>query len=124
MPGSKSLGPIARSVRGAQSVIASQRAKIVADFAPAKRADGEAALAKLEAALAEFQAIIDAKDKQLVPIKQRECLEYLGAVEEAMVAGLTFDVPKEYADRPLLKVRGGCCMLRAWDAWDAWLGGC
>jgi hypothetical protein len=39
-----------------------------------------------------------------VPIKQRECLEYLGAVEEAMVAGLDFDVPKEYANRPLLKV--------------------
>jgi hypothetical protein len=43
---------------------------------------------------------------QLVPIKQRECLEYLGAVEEAMVSGLSFEVPKEYADRPLLKV--GC----------------
>jgi hypothetical protein len=39
-----------------------------------------------------------------VPIKQRECLEYVGQVEEAMVSGLTFEVPKEYADRPLLKV--------------------
>lgn len=105
VPGSKSLGPISRSVRGAQSVVTSQRDKIAADFAPAKRADGEAALAKLEASLVEFQAIIDAKDKQLVPIKQRECLEYLGAVEEAMVSGLSFEVPKEYADRPLLKGR-------------------
>lgn len=104
MPGSKSLGPISRSVRGATSVIASQRDKIVADFAPAKRAEGEAALVKLEAALVEFQGIIDAKDKQLVPIKQRECLEYLGGVEEAMVAGLNFEVPAEYASRPLLKV--------------------
>lgn len=44
---------------------------------------------------------------QLVPIKQRECLEYVGQVEEAMVKGLSFEVPKEYADRPLLLVRGG-----------------
>jgi hypothetical protein len=65
VPGSKSLGPIARSLRGAQSVVTSQRDKIVADFAPSKRAAGEAALAKLETSLAEFQAIIDAKDKQV-----------------------------------------------------------
>ena len=44
---------------------------------------------------------------QLVPIKQRECLDYLGQVEEAMVKGLSFEVPKEYADRPLLLVGGG-----------------
>jgi len=41
-----------------------------------------------------------------VPIKQRECLDYLGQVEEAMVNGLSYEVPKEYADRPLLKVGG------------------
>jgi hypothetical protein len=44
-----------------------------------------------------------------VPIKQREVLEYVGQVEAAMVKGFPFEVPKEYASRPLLKVRG-----RAW----------
>lgn len=68
------------------------------------QAAGEAALAKLDTGLAEFQAIIDAKDKQAVPIKQRECLEYVGAAEEAMVKGFPFDVPAQYAQRPLLKV--------------------
>jgi hypothetical protein len=43
---------------------------------------------------------------QAVPIKQREVLEYVGEVEEAMVAGLTFKVPQEYADRPILQARG------------------
>jgi hypothetical protein len=65
VPGSKSLGPIARSLRGAQSAVSSGRDKIVSAFAPSKRAEGEAALAKLEASLTEFQAIIDAKDKQV-----------------------------------------------------------
>lgn len=102
VPGQKSLGPISRSVRTAQQAVTSGRDKIVADFAPAKKAEGEAALARLEASLVEFNALIEAKDKQIVPIKQRECLDYLGQVEEAMVKGLTFEVPKEYADRPLL----------------------
>jgi peptidylprolyl isomerase len=67
--------------------------------------DAEASLSKLETALVEFQALIDAKDKQLVPIKQRECLTYVGEIEEAMVKGFPFEIPKEYAGRPLLKVR-------------------
>jgi hypothetical protein len=67
---------------------------------------GAALLDKLSAQLGEFQAIIDAKDKQAVPLKQRECLETVGAIEEAMVKGFPFEVPKEYANRPLLKVGG------------------
>ncbi|KAI8462853.1 MAG: cyclophilin type peptidyl-prolyl cis-trans isomerase/CLD-domain-containing protein [Monoraphidium minutum] len=105
VPGAKSLGPISRSVRAAQAAVTSGRASIVSAFAPAKKAEGEAALARLEASLTEFMALIEAKDKQLVPIKQRECLEYVGQVEEAMVTGLTFDVPAEWANRPLLKGR-------------------
>jgi len=65
VPGSKSLGPISRSVRGAQTAVTTNRDKIVGDFAPGKRAEGEAALAKLETALNEFMAIIEAKDKQV-----------------------------------------------------------
>ena len=63
-------------------------------------------MAKLEQGLTEFQALIEAKDKQLVPIKQRECLQYVGEIEEAMVKGFPFEVPSEYANRPLLKVNG------------------
>jgi hypothetical protein len=44
---------------------------------------------------------------QEVPIKQREALYWVGAVEEAMVKGFPFEVPAEYADRPLLMVSVG-----------------
>lgn len=71
---------------------------------PALQADAEAQLARLETALSEFQAIVDAKDKQAVPLKQREALEIVGRIEEDMVKGFPFEVPKEYAGRPLLKV--------------------
>lgn len=68
---------------------------------------GLAALDRLSTALNEFQALIEAKDKQAVPIKQREALSYVGAIEEAMVKGFPFDVPPEYQDRPLLLVGAG-----------------
>lgn len=74
-----------------------------------QQAAGLAALDKLDTSLVEFQGLIDAKDKQSVPIKQRECLDYVGQVEAAMVKGFPFEVPKDYANRPLLKVRGIAC---------------
>ncbi len=42
-----------------------------------------------------------------MPIKQREALSYVGAIEEAMVKGFPFEVPPEYQDRPLLLVGAG-----------------
>ncbi|KAG2448190.1 hypothetical protein HYH02_006775 [Chlamydomonas schloesseri] len=102
IPGSKSLGPVARSVRGAQDVLSRQKDAIIKDFAPDKKAYGLANIDKLADSLTEFQAIVEAKDKQAVPLKQREALSYVGNIEEAMVKGFPFQVPKEYADRPLL----------------------
>ncbi len=69
------------------------------------QAFGLANIDKLSDSLTEFQAIVEAKDKQAVPLKQREALSYVGNIEEAMVKGFPFQVPKEYADRPLLLVR-------------------
>ncbi|WIA12017.1 hypothetical protein OEZ85_012098 [Tetradesmus obliquus] len=111
IPGSKSLGPVSKAVRTATGIVTNQRNAILADIAPAKKDEGAALLDKLSAQLGEFQAIIDAKDKQAVPIKQRECLETVGAIEEAMVKGFPFEVPKEYANRPLLKGRATLEML-------------
>jgi cyclophilin family peptidyl-prolyl cis-trans isomerase len=105
IPGSKSLGPVAKAVRSSQSVLTKERNAIINDFAPDKKEAGLAGLERLDQGLIEFQALIDAKDKQAVPIKQREVLEYVGQVEAAMVKGFPFEVPKEYADRPLLKGR-------------------
>ncbi|KXZ56972.1 hypothetical protein GPECTOR_1g878 [Gonium pectorale] len=102
IPGSKSLGPVARSVRGAQDVLSRQRDAIIKDFAPEKKAYGLDNMEKLATSLTEFQALVEAKDKQAVPIKQREALSYVGNIEEAMVKGFPFQVPPEYASRPLL----------------------
>ncbi|GLC38663.1 Peptidyl-prolyl cis-trans isomerase, chloroplastic [Pleodorina starrii] len=102
IPGSKSLGPVSRAVRASQDILTRQKDAIVKDFAPEKKEYGLDNIEKLAAALTDFQATVEAKDKQAVPIKQREALTYVGNIEEAMVKGFPFQVPPEYADRPLL----------------------
>jgi hypothetical protein len=44
---------------------------------------------------------------QAVPAAQQKSLTYVGAMEEAMVAGFPFEVPAEYANLPQLKVGVG-----------------
>jgi hypothetical protein len=117
VPGSKSLGSVAKRVRTASSVLDRQIKAISADFAPGSKTDGEAAVDKLRKGLGEFQALIDAEDKQEVPIKQQELLTYVGDIEQAMVKGFPFDVPAAYADLPQLKGRATVEMkLRFSDA--------
>ena len=66
---------------------------------------GLAAMERLDKSLDEFQALLEEKDKQEVPIKQQEALGFVGAVEEAMVKGFPYEVPKQYAALPQLKAR-------------------
>jgi hypothetical protein len=58
--------------------------------------------------------VLDAQDKQAVPIKQQQALDYVGAVEEAMVGAFPFTVPADYANLPQLKVggRGGPSIVK------------
>ena len=113
IPGNKALGSVGRSVRSATAILDRESASITAAFAPEHRADGQAALEKLQAGLVEFKALIDAEDKQEVPIKQQEVLNFVGAVEEAMVKGFPFEVPAAYANLPQLKV----CVMCVWSGW-------
>ena len=66
---------------------------------------GMRAIADLDKSLDEFMELMERKDKQDVPIKQQEALGYVGIIEEAMVKGFPYEVPKQYANLPQLKVR-------------------
>lgn len=105
VPGSKSLGGIGKHVRSASSTLEREGKTIEASFAPDKKAAGLAAVAALKQSLTEFQAVIESGDKQAVPDQQQKSLDYVGAVEEAMVKGFPFEVPQAYADLPQLKGR-------------------
>lgn len=105
VPGSKKLGSVAKRVRAASSLIEREGKTITASFAPDLKNKGSVALDSLRQGLSEFQAILDAQDKQAVPIKQQELLDYVTIIEESMVKGFPFQVPSEYADLPQLKGR-------------------
>jgi hypothetical protein len=51
-----------QNVRKAASTLNKQKTKIVADFAPASKADGTAAVEALDAALKDFSATVEAGD--------------------------------------------------------------
>jgi hypothetical protein len=65
---------------------------------------GLKAIAALDKSLDEFTALLDAKDKQEIPLKQQEALGFVGQIEEAMVKGFPYEVPSQYANLPQLKV--------------------
>jgi cyclophilin family peptidyl-prolyl cis-trans isomerase len=105
VPGKKSLGTVAKRVRVASSQLDRGAAAIAADFAPANKAAGQEALAKLKTGLQQLQAIVDADDKQEVLVKQQELLSYVADAEAAMVGSFPFAVPAEYAALPQLRGR-------------------
>lgn len=104
VPGVKFSG-VESNVNGSLKIVKEQRDKIIASLAPGKKADGEKALKELETVLTDFQVVVAQKDKQEVPLQQQKALALVGRIEEDMINGFPFEVPKEYADRPLLKGR-------------------
>lgn len=55
--------------------------------------------------LAPFQAVINAEDKQQVPIAQQNALSYVSIIEESMVKGIPYSVPAKYDNLPQLQGR-------------------
>ncbi|CAG9465786.1 unnamed protein product [Pedinophyceae sp. YPF-701] len=103
IPGSKSIGPIRKSVNKVETILKKQRKEIEASLAD--RDAGLAAIAALEASLKEFDGVIEREDKQEVPIAQQKCLASVGDIEQAMVAGFPYEVPSDYDNLPQLKGR-------------------
>jgi cyclophilin family peptidyl-prolyl cis-trans isomerase len=102
IPGQKSLGPIQRAVRTAEQTLDRDEKAIVSAFAPDKKAAGLSAVQGLRGAFKQFDTVLEEKDKQEVPIAQQRCLLFVGDIEEAMVRGFPFEVPKEYSNLPVL----------------------
>ncbi|CAL5222330.1 g4676 [Coccomyxa viridis] len=105
IPGQKALGPIQGAVKRAHNILNQDKQKIAKDFAPDKKDAGMRAISDLDKSLDEFMELMEKKDKQDIPIKQQEALGFVGIIEEAMVRGFPYEVPKQYANLPQLKGR-------------------
>lgn len=105
LAGSKAFDPVERNVRQAARALSQNKLAIIANLAPAKKETGEALLDKLTVGLQELQKIVEDKSRDEIAPKQKELLYIVGDVEEAMVDKFPFEVPEEYANKPLLKGR-------------------
>ncbi|KAH6774443.1 cyclophilin 38 [Perilla frutescens var. frutescens] len=103
--GLKALDSVERNVRQASRALKQGRTMIVGGLAKSKVDDGIALLNKLESGLDEMLKIVEDRNRDGVPPKQKELLNYVGGVEEDMVDGFPYEVPEEYKNMPLLKGR-------------------
>eukprot|EP00798_Chlamydomonas_sp_ICE-L_P007947 gene7947-1163_t len=102
-PTAKSLAEVSRSVRAAQSILVNQKDAIKESFVTGKEKEGERSLEQLSTSLNEFTALLRERQKDGVSDKQREALNYVAKVDEAMVSGVPYKIPQEFAHLPALK---------------------
>lgn len=105
VPGTKALDGVERHIRQANRALNQNKDNIIGDIAERKRDEASKLVEKLADGLQDFQRLVEAKDRAGVVPKQRELLEYVGNIEEAMVDQFPFEIPQEFAGRPLLKGR-------------------
>lgn len=105
VPGEKALGPVGQSVRQAARVFNQNKAQILADIAESKKQEAGELITALNEGLQDCLKELEAKDRSVVFPKQKELLRILGDIEEAMVGKFPFEIPEEFADRPVLKGR-------------------
>ncbi|ONK81348.1 uncharacterized protein A4U43_C01F28100 [Asparagus officinalis] len=103
--GVKALDLVERNLRQSSRALSQGRTMILSGVAESKRANGQELLDKLEVGMEELQRIVEDRNRDAVAPKQKELLQYVGAVEEDMVDGFPYEVPEEYKDMPLLKGR-------------------
>lgn len=98
-------GKVEGDARKAMGVAKNQREKILAGVPADRRAYAEEQLDVVADGLPRLNALIAERSAEKVVALQRSLLRNIGNVEQAMVVGFPFEVPAEYADKPLLKGR-------------------
>lgn len=93
---------VQRATKKASKALTKNKSSIISSI---KDENGVSEVDKLEQGLSDLKEIADNQDKQQIPVKQQELLDYVGNIEEAMVNGFPFDVPQEYLNLPQLKGR-------------------
>ncbi|KAE8689324.1 Peptidyl-prolyl cis-trans isomerase [Hibiscus syriacus] len=108
--GVKGLDSVERNVKQASRSLKQGKSSIISGLAESKKDHGVEFLSKLEVGMEELQQIVEDRNREAVAPKQKELLQYVGAVEEYMVDGFPFEVSEEYRSMPLLKGRAAVDM--------------
>ncbi|KAG6535713.1 hypothetical protein ZIOFF_000736 [Zingiber officinale] len=102
-PATHDFGDVLFNVRQASRALEQGKALILKGASETKKEHGKELLEKLAVGMQEIEGIIQQRDREAVAPKQKELLQYVGGIEEDMVDGFPFEIPKEYSNLPLLK---------------------
>jgi len=99
-------GTIEKTMRHAAEVLEQSKEEILADISEGKTEKGQQLLNRLAQSLQDFQIIVE-NDKEINTVhqKHKELLHIVSNIEEMMVKEFPFEVPEEFASKPLLKGR-------------------
>ncbi|NEO45521.1 MAG: peptidylprolyl isomerase [Moorea sp. SIO4A3] len=101
----KRWSPITSDITKAAVVLTSSDQKLLADIPDARKPQGEAIIAQIQAEIAKIREAVEAKDKESVLIERGILLDQVGELEQLMVEEFPFEVPPEYSNLPQLKGR-------------------
>jgi peptidylprolyl isomerase len=80
-------------------------AKLLASVPADNQPKAKALIAELKSGVSALKAVADAKDKEKIVQQRDQVLSLVGELEELMIKGFPFEVPKEYSNLPQLKGR-------------------
>lgn len=105
LPPEDAISSVALNTRKAALVLDQSKESILAEIMDQKRVMGQLLVDELSVGVTECNKL--AEDENLAPVaaKQKDLLQIVSKLEEFMVNKFPFEVPEEYATKPLLKGR-------------------
>ncbi|VEP12625.1 putative Peptidylprolyl isomerase [Hyella patelloides LEGE 07179] len=98
----KMWGKINKDIKDASFQLNVRRNQILAGVPEDSQPHAEELLNDLKAGVEEMKEFTKNRDREALYIKRRELLDLVTELEESMVAGFPYEVPKEYANLPQL----------------------
>ncbi len=97
-------GAVSKDLSKASRVL-NNPAKILASVPEANKTQAEALISELKSGVSNLEEVSKTKNKEQVLAQRTDLLNLIGDLEDLMVQGFPFEVPKEYSNLPQLKGR-------------------
>jgi peptidylprolyl isomerase len=97
-------GAVSKDLSKASRIL-NNPAQILASVPEVKKPQAEALISELKSGLTSLEEAAKTKNKEQILTKRAELLNLVGDLEDLMVQGFPFEVPKEYSNLPQLKGR-------------------
>ncbi|BAZ68227.1 MAG: peptidylprolyl isomerase [Pelatocladus maniniholoensis HA4357-MV3] len=97
-------GAVSKDLSKASRIL-SNPGKILASVPQANKTQAEALISQLKSGVSSLEEVSKTRDKEQILAQRADLLNLVGDIEDLMVQGFPFEVPKEYSNLPQLKGR-------------------